>query len=102
MIINGFQNINGYQLNVGLSSIIGITTVVNQSWLRLRNSSGGTLWVGGATLSWGQGYQMRGAAAGVDCVTDFPGLFGTVYLAAAGATAIVDVLVFLTSPNDAR
>lgn len=72
---------------VGLSSIIGITVIPGQIVANLKQFSGGSMVIGGATLSWTNGYQLStGEILNLDCS-------GTFFLAATGATAIAHLLL---------
>lgn len=84
----------GYQQNVGTSQLIGITAIPGQNWIKIRNSSGGTLMVGGATLNIaGAGYQIPAASAGLDPSITLPMCSGTLFMTAGGATAVTYVLI---------
>ena len=79
----------GEQVNVGPSAIVGVTVIPGQAYMYLRNSSGGTLWVGvTAGGGWGQGYHMAAA----DAPLLFRDFVGTLYMVGAGATVVTYVL----------
>lgn len=80
------KSVVGEKIAVGLSSIQGVTLLPGQVSSYLKFSSGGTLWMGGATLTWGNGYHVAAAET-----VPF-NLGGTFYLAAAGATVVVYLL----------
>lgn len=71
---------DGLRLNVGLSQIIGVTVVAGQAAAILKYFSGGSLEVGGASLTWGAGYLLDTKE-----VMSFQ-TSGTFYLAATGST----------------
>ncbi len=72
----------GERIIVGLSSIIGVTVAPGQLGGILKYSSGGTLWIGGLTLSVNAGYLVGGSESlSLD-------VCGTYYLAASGATVV--------------
>lgn len=76
------QSLVGAQIIIGTSAIVGVTVTPGQLGGILKYSSGGTLWVGGASLTWGNGYLVTtNEALSLDVV-------GTYYLAAAGATVV--------------
>lgn len=74
------------RITVGLSSIVGVTVIPNQVYQVVKQLSGGTLEIGGATLSWGIGYPFT--ASEIRDVNNS----GTFYLCANGATCIAAVL----------
>lgn len=88
------------QLQVGLSTIIGLTGVPGQCgiYVRLTNASGSTLEIGGASLTWGQGFQMPDSSNVTTSQVFFP-IRGTVYFCATGATANVSVARLITNPD---
>ena len=73
----GFE---GKRIEIGLSSIIGVTVVAGQAAAILKYFSGGSLEIGGLSLTWGQGYIMDTKE-----VVSFQ-TSGTFFLAATGAT----------------
>lgn len=77
-------DLNAVRINVGLSSIIGITIIANQAAIAVKYFSGGSCEIGGASLTWGQGWLLQETV----CMAGR----GTFYLAAAGSTAVVMVL----------
>lgn len=84
----------GSAIAIGLSSIIGITSIPGQCMARIqRSANGGTLWMGGATLSWGNGYHVIGTGLGSTNPENFffP-VSGSVFFCAAGATCMVNIL----------
>lgn len=83
-------------VNVGLSTVIGISYMPGQCALQIKHRSGGSLMLGGqvnfagATFNWTNGYLFSvGEALSFDTG-------GNVYLRAVGATVICDVLRTLT------
>jgi len=85
---------------VGLSTIIGLTGIPGQCglYVRLTNASGSTLEIGGASLTWGQGFQMPDSSNVTTSQVFFP-VKGTVYFVATGATANVTVTRLVTNPD---
>ena len=75
--------LDGFRLSVGLSTIVGVTVTANQNAMIFKRFSGGTLEVGGASLTWGQGY-----IVGTNEIINVNST-GTFYLAATGATVTV-------------
>jgi len=71
------------RITVGLSSILQITPIAGQNCLVLKGISISTLEIGGASLTWGQGYPLSSGEA-----LSWNGS-GSFYLAASGATATV-------------
>lgn len=85
--------LRGQPLYVGLSSIVGVTVIAGQNFALLKYSSGGSLEIGGVSLSWGLGYLFNtGEALSLNS-------YGTVYLAATGATVTTMLLRGLSSGN---
>lgn len=67
---------------IGLSQIVGVTVLPGQVSTLFKYFSGGSLEIGGASLTWGSGYLMAvGEALSIDNAATF-------YLAATGATTI--------------
>jgi hypothetical protein len=82
------QALSSKSFAVGLSTIIGLTGIVGQMGLHVESlTSGGTLEIGGASLTWGQGFFL---SSNVAQVRYFP-VAGTVWFAATGATCVVNV-----------
>lgn len=77
-------DLNAIRLNIGLSAIIGITIVANQTAIAIKSFSGGSCEIGGASLTWGQGWLLQETIS-------LAGR-GTFYLAASGSTATVMIL----------
>ena len=81
------------RLNVGLSSIVGLTAVAGQNSLYLRFISGSSIDIGGASLAWGSGFLW-------DRITPISmNEMGTIYFAATGATCVITYMQGRT-PND--
>ena len=72
---------------VGLSSIISVPVQAGQNAATIKFISGTTFLVGGATLTWGQGYPM---ATGEIINANFS---GNIYFAASGSTAVLGLLL---------
>lgn len=76
----------GQRFAIGLSQIVGVTVTSGQCAAIYKYFSGGTLEIGGATLTWGNGYVFSpGEAIAMDSA-------GTFYFAATGATVVLMVL----------
>lgn len=75
--------VEGKRIDIGLSAIVGITAIPYQSAVNIKMQSGGTLTVGGATLSWGIGYLMDAGE------TVFWNGRASFYMAATGSTCTV-------------
>lgn len=88
------------QFAVGLSTVIGLTGVPGQCglWVRQTNATGSTLEIGGASLTWGQGFQLPDCTNVNTSQIFFP-VKGTVYFCATGATANVTVARLITNPD---
>lgn len=85
------QNITsliGQVVTIGGSSIVGITVMPGEISLFVQYLSGGTIWVGGSTLSIGTGYLWDVSNIKALSFEDFS---GTVYMI-AGVTAQISVL----------
>ena len=79
-------SLQGGRLNIGLSSIIGLTAVAGQNSLYLRFISGSSIEIGDASLTWGSGFLWDG-------LTPISmNAMGTIYFAATGATCVVTFL----------
>ncbi len=87
------QALRGRSVNVGLSSIIGVSFLAGSEWNIIKYSSGGSLEIGGISLTWAAGYLYS-----VNEVLSFP-CNGSAYLAATGATVVVQVLSGLSAGN---
>lgn len=71
---------------VGMSSILGISTIAGMLATVIKYGSGGSLEIGGTDLTWGNGYLYTvGEALTFDSA-------GTIYLAATGATVTAYVI----------
>lgn len=81
----------GRQITVGLSQIVGITVMAGQNSVSFYKFSGGSLLVGGATLTWSNGYIMQN-----NQIVNVQSA-GTFYLAAVGSTVTVMMLFGRTS-----
>ena len=82
------------RVNIGLSSIIGVTVSAGQLGCIFQFISGGSLEIGGATLTWGNGFIVApGSALNLNQSSTF-------YLAASGATAVCQVLKSLSQGNE--
>jgi hypothetical protein len=78
----------GEQVNVGVSAIVGVAVIPGQVSAYLKNSSGGTLWIGvTAGGGWGTGYAMSAAE-----VVNLGNFAGTLYMVGAGATVVTYLL----------
>lgn len=83
---NDIYAVDGYLVTVGLSQVLGITITGGVNSSIIKHFAGGTLEIGGSTLTWGQGYPFSvGEAISFNRSC-------TVYLAATGATVTVAVL----------
>lgn len=76
------QAFESRKIEIGLSSIVGVSVLPAQAGLVFKMTSGGTLWIGGATIAPGIGYPMD-----LKEVIGINGR-GTFYLAAQSATCI--------------
>jgi len=76
------QDVISGKFFVGLSSIIGLSLIAGQNSILVKYITGGSLEIGGATLTWGKGYLMDTGALGFNSV-------GSLYFAATGATVTV-------------
>lgn len=85
MLDQTFGAIRAEQINIGLSSIIGVTVIPGQVFCQLQKSSGGTLFVGGISMLVGGTFGYHFPTAEVPITVP---LAGTFYLAANGATAV--------------
>lgn len=70
----------GQKHTIGLSSIVGISVIPGVVSVLVQYGTGGSLEIGGATLTWGQGFLFK-----VDQGISLDNA-GTFYLAATGAT----------------
>lgn len=86
--------IAGFRLAVGLSSVFGLTGLPGQIGIKVQYLSGGTLEIGGASLTWGQGAIMPTLVAPEVIQTA-----GTIYLVASGATTIVTGYRIMSNPE---
>lgn len=86
--VYGFQ---GIRLSIGLSQIVGVTVAPGQNASIVKYYSGGSLEIGGASLTWGAGYLFN--ANEVISIQSS----GTYYLAATGATVIAMIFKGKTS-----
>lgn len=85
----GFSDVDsliGTQVVVGLSQIVQVTVDARQNSVSFYKFSGGSLLVGGATLTWSNGYiVMANQIINVSSTGNF-------YLAAVGSTCVVMML----------
>lgn len=82
------DNIVSSKLTIGLSTIVGITGVAGDNSITFKYFSGGSLEIGGASLTWGSGYLL-----GTNEIVNIPvGGIGAFYLAATGSTVIAYML----------
>lgn len=81
----------GLRVSIGLSQIRGITIVPGQNACVVKYFSGGSLEIGGPSLTWGSGY-MFSASEAISMQSS-----GTYYLAATGATVIAMIFKGKTS-----
>lgn len=86
--------LQGLRIFVGLSQIIGVTVAAGQNAAIVKYFSGGSLEIGGSTLTWGQGYLLDTKEIVSIQST------GTFYLAATGSTVTCMVLKGKTSGFD--
>lgn len=84
--------LTGSRVNVGLSTIIGVTVIANQVATVIRFVGGSSCEIGGASLTWGSGF-LWDTTKDIS-LTDFR---GTIYFAATGATAQITILKGVTS-----
>jgi len=80
------ESLVGTRLTVGLSQIIGITVLAGQNSIIVKYYSGGSLEVGGVSLTWGSGYLLDTKEV-VNIQSS-----GTFYLAATGSTVTCMIL----------
>lgn len=83
---------------VGLSALIGITGIANQSALQIKYVSGGSLIVGGSACINGAALAVGGANGYLMGTTEIMSLntSGTVWVTAKNATAIIHVVKTIT------
>lgn len=86
--------IAGFRLAVGLSSVFGLTGLPGQIGIYVQYLAGGSLEIGGASLTWGQGCVMPTLVAPAIINTA-----GTIYLVASGATAIATGYRLMSNPE---
>lgn len=86
-------NFRGEKVVIGASQILGVTLLAGQKWGTLKYASGGSLEIGGPSLTFGQGYLVSASEA-----LSFP-MTNTFYLAASGATVVSFLLRGLTNGN---
>lgn len=86
MFNDDIQSLVARRYTLGTSTILGITAIAGQNSVLLRQISGGTLEIGGASLFYGQGYLLDSSKE-----YSWPSI-GTFYLCSSGATSIVSVL----------
>lgn len=79
-------NLRGEKVVVGLSQILGVSLIAGERWAILKYSSGGSLEIGGPSLTWGAGYLYAPSE-----VLSFP-MTNTFYLVASGATVTTFLL----------
>lgn len=77
-------DLNAVRLTVGLSTIVGVTVLATQTAIAVKYFSGGSCEIGGASLTWGQGWLLQETV----CMSGR----GTFYLAAQGSPAVVMIL----------
>jgi hypothetical protein len=92
-----FDSISAFTLAVGLSSIQGLTGLPGQVGVFVRYVSGGTLQIGGASLTWGSAGI---ASSSGNFGHEFP-CSGTIYFASTGATTIVSGFRYISNASDA-
>lgn len=85
------ESISSFQQTIGLSSIVGLTLIPGQMSVYIRRISGGTIEIGGASLTWGAGYALQTAAESVFPITN------TMYVAVTGSTGVISVTRQLSS-----
>jgi hypothetical protein len=83
---NDIEKLQGGRLEVGLSSIISLDVSAAQNAVLLRYLSGGSLEIGGASLTWGQGFLMDSS------LPLSANSSGNIYFAATGATVTISFL----------
>ena len=74
------ESLVGTRLTIGLSTIVGITVLPGQNAVIVKYFSGGSLEIGGSSLTWGAGYLLDTKEV-VNVQSS-----GTFYLAATGST----------------
>lgn len=90
----GFADVDsliGTQITVGLSAIVQVTVEARQNSVSFYKFSGGSLLVGGSTLTWTNGYIVQNTQIINVSST------GNFYLAAVGSTCVVMMLKGRTS-----
>lgn len=92
-MVGDIYGVQGLRVAVGLSTIVSVPGIVYQCAMLIKNMGGGTLEIGGATLTWGNGYRMGDKEAiGWDSRATF-------YLASSGATCVLDIFRAGTNPD---
>lgn len=86
-------NIRGEIVTVGLSQILGVSVIAGEEWAIFKYMSGGSLEIGGPSLTWGAGYMM-----GTSEALSFQ-MNSTFFLVAKGATSIGHLLRGVSSGN---
>lgn len=88
------HNLRSERVVVGLSTIHGVTVLPGQVGVLVKYFSGGTLEIGGQSLTWDAGYIFADSEAiSIDSA-------GSFYLAATGATVTAMVLKGLSAGQD--
>lgn len=92
---NDVKGITAQRVIVGVSQILGVTVVAGQISSTIGYLSGGSLEVGGASLTWGKGWLMGSTTTPQGLLPDLSA--GTYYLAATGATVTCQIITKLSA-----
>jgi hypothetical protein len=90
---NDVFNFRGEKVTVGLSQILGVTGIAGQNSAILKYYSGGSLEIGGPSLTWAGGYLV--STSEVLSLNSY----ATFYLVASGATVVTYLLRGLSVNN---
>jgi len=90
------EGMSAFQMDVGLSSIVEIPAIAGQVGLAIRRVAGGTMEIGGQSLTWGQGQVV--SITEVSTGNIIP-VTGPIYVAASGATLTISGFKLFSEGN---
>ena len=90
------EGISAFRYDVGLSAIVEIPAVPGQLGMTIRRVNGGTMEIGGASLTWGTGHICSNTEVGTGSIIP---ITDSIYVAASGATVEITGYYYYSEGN---
>lgn len=100
-ILNCSQHLSGFEINVGLSAAVSITQIPGQIGIMFRHAGGGSVIIGGASLSAANDLGLVLNTAAAAPYLELKNHAGPIYAVAFGTTATLSGFYLISEGNPA-